>query len=66
MKAKINSSDLFAGLDDMPVRLDEEFEEERKYQEEQVQREQEYAVCIRVFTDNHLSRTFRLSRLWKL
>eukprot|EP01127_Copromyxa_protea_P013705 TRINITY_DN3704_c0_g1_i2.p1 TRINITY_DN3704_c0_g1~~TRINITY_DN3704_c0_g1_i2.p1 ORF type:complete len:190 (+),score=43.89 TRINITY_DN3704_c0_g1_i2:38-607(+) len=34
MKSKINAGDLFAGLDDMPVGLDEEFEQERKFEAE--------------------------------
>lgn len=33
--SKVNSQDLFAGIDDMPVKVDEEFEEERKYKEEE-------------------------------
>lgn len=41
---QINSRDLFAGIDEMPVKLDEEFEEERRYQEEEDQERDLLAV----------------------
>lgn len=41
--SKVNSQDLFAGIDDMPVKLDEEFEQERKYQgQEEEDRERDF------------------------